>query len=72
MSDTFLRPDEIRALTGRAHIDLQIKALAQMGVPYFINGVGRPVVTRSAIEGRNSGAAPKQKKTWVPNVLKAG
>lgn len=72
MSDTFLKADEIRTLTGRAHIALQIKALAKMGIPYFVNGIGRPVVARSAIEGRAVAAAAQPKKAWVPQVLKAG
>lgn len=72
MADTFLDRDEVRALTGRAHKSLQIKALAGMGVPFFVNGVGLPVVARSAIEGRANAAAAPPKKAWVPRVLKSG
>lgn len=71
MSGTFLSPEEIKELTGRSYIKLQIEALSKMGLPYFVNGIGRPVVTRSAVEGRNSGVAP-QKKAWTPRVLKTG
>lgn len=71
MSGTFLSPDEIKELTGRSYIKLQIEALTKMGLPFFVNGIGRPVVTRSAVEGRNSGSAP-QKKAWAPRVLKTG
>lgn len=70
MSMTFLDNEEIRELTGRAHKELQIKALSKMGVPYYVNAVGRAVVARSAIEGRT--AAPPAKKPWVPRVLKTG
>jgi hypothetical protein len=72
MSNTFLERDEIKGLTGRSHVKLQIAALQQMGVPFFVNGIGRPVVARSAVEGRSNGAATAAKKAWVPRVLKAG
>lgn len=70
-TSTFLDRDELKALTGRSHVTLQIEALATMGIPFFVNGVGRPVVARSAVEGRGVAAEPKKKK-WVPRVLKAG
>jgi hypothetical protein len=70
MSDTFLNREEIHELTGRVQKELQIKALSKMGVPYYVNAIGRAVVVRSAIEGRV--AAPSVKKAWVPRVLKSG
>lgn len=72
MSAMFLEPNEIKMLTGRSYIRLQIVALKQMGIPFFVNGVGRPVVARSAVEGKGSSNPVPQKKTWVPNVLKNG
>lgn len=72
MSSTFLDRDEIKGLTGRCHVKMQIAALQKMGIPFFVNDIGRPVVTRSAIEGRVSTASTPPKKTWVPRVLKAG
>lgn len=70
MSTTFLDQDELCALTGRARRALQIQALKNMGIPFFVNGVGRPVVTRSAIEGKAT--AQPEKKGWTPRVLKSG
>lgn len=70
MSTTFLTQEEVGELTGRTHKALQIKALAKMGVPYYINAIGRAVVTRSAIEGRT--AATPAKKAWAPRVMKTG
>lgn len=52
MSSTFLKRDETKELTGRTKVALQIAQLAKMGIPFFVNVVGRPVVTKSAIEGR--------------------
>ncbi|MFK3740561.1 DUF4224 domain-containing protein [Massilia sp. TN1-12] len=68
---TFLERDEIKALTGRSYVKLQIEALKNMGIPFFVNAIGRPVVTRSAIEGRGN-AATQQKKAWQPRVLTTG
>ena len=66
----FLEPDDLVRLTGRSHARLQIEALRAMGVAFFINAVGRPVVARSAIEGRQGSAAePKPPTPWRPNVL---
>jgi hypothetical protein len=69
---TFLDRDEIKELTGRTQVARQIEALASMGIPFFVNGVGRPVVTRSAVEGRSAAAQESKKKAWIPRVLKTG
>lgn len=66
---TFLERDEIKALTGRSYLKLQIEALKNMGIPFFVNAIGRPVVARSAIEGRSGTSAAPIKKAWVPKVL---
>lgn len=71
MASTFLDREEIKALTGRSYLRLQIAALTKMGIPFFVNDVGRPVVARSVVEGRGS-AAPAPKKKWVSNALKTG
>lgn len=71
MSGTFLNADEVKELTGRTKIALQIAQLREQGIPFFTNAQGRPVVPRSAIEGRaTTAAAPK--KPWVANVLQTG
>lgn len=66
---TFLDDAELEKLTGRKMKKYQIAALRQMGIPFFVNATGHPVVTRSAIEGGKKAAdAPKQ--PWVPKVLR--
>lgn len=70
MSATFLEQSEIFELTGRKLKSLQVQALRQMGVPFFINAIGRPVVTRTAIEGKTAQAAPLEKGAWVPPGLR--
>lgn len=67
---TFLSLDEICALTGRKMKTKQIEALRNMGLPFWVNAIGQPVVTVAAVEGRKQ--APKE-KTWVmPRIKKNG
>lgn len=70
MSATFLERDEIRELTGRAYVRMQIAALARMGIPFFVNDIGRPVVARSAVEGRVPAKAQPERKKWEPQGFK--
>lgn len=66
----FLTPEALRALTGCARKTLQIEQLRAMGVPFWINRAGRPVVACSALDG--SRAAPeKEPAGWKPAVLSA-
>ncbi len=67
MMGTFLDQHELEELTGRKMKTRQIAALRQMGIPFFINATGHPVVTRSAVEGRKEEAA---KAPWVPRILR--
>ena len=69
MSDTFLTPDEIAELTGRRRVSHQIPALRMMGIPFWINAVGRPVVARTAIEAQTS--RPVMERPWTPRPLRA-
>jgi hypothetical protein len=71
MSATFLDDDEIATLTGRKMKGHQVAALRQMGIPFFINATGHPVVCRSAVEGGKK-EVEQPKKTWVPKVLRTG
>ncbi|MBA5689636.1 DUF4224 domain-containing protein [Rugamonas apoptosis] len=63
----FLTSENLFELTGRKTKSKQIEALLSMRLPFWINAIGRPVVTIAAVEGRNE--APKE-KTWVmPRVI---
>ena len=64
----FLNDDELVKLTGRKMKARQIEALRSMGLPFFINAIGQPVVARSVIEGGKKTEEPKPR--WTPNVLK--
>ena len=67
----FLDPAAMRALTGYAHKAKQIERLRAMGVPFWINGRGIPVVACSALEGGQR-QAPKPQRGWQPTVLNRG
>ena len=58
----FLTADDLRTLTGRSRADAQIAALRRMGIPYWLNAAGKPVVATETILG---GKASKP-RTWEP------
>lgn len=60
--DTFLTPDAMVRLTGRRRKTKQIETLKTMGLPFWVNAIGEPVVTIAAVEGRKE--APRE-KVWV-------
>lgn len=63
----FLTSENLFELTGRKTKSKQIEALLSMRLPFWINAIGKPVVTVAAVEGRNE--SPKE-KTWVmPRVI---
>ena len=70
MSATFLEQNEICELTGRKLKGLQVAALKNMGIPFFINAIGRPVVPRTVIEGKTT-TVPQEKSPWVPPGMRA-
>jgi hypothetical protein len=49
MGETWLTPDEVSELTAKKRWTAQCRALADMGVPFKPNAVGRPLVERSAV-----------------------
>lgn len=55
----FLTAEEMAELTGYKRHGKQIEVLRQMGVPCRINARGRPIVTRSVIEGAAAGVNPR-------------
>jgi len=53
----FLGAADLQRLTGRERPSAQRRALDRMGVAYWVRPDGRPVVARSAVEGRESAGA---------------
>jgi hypothetical protein len=66
----FLTEEEIATLTGKKMKSRQVEQLRRMGIAFYVNGGGRPVVCRSAVEGGKP-ASEVKKARWQPNVLKA-
>jgi hypothetical protein len=60
--DTFLTTEAMIRLTGRRRKTKQIEALRTMGLPFWVNAIGEPVVTVAAVEGRKD--EPRE-KVWV-------
>jgi hypothetical protein len=58
----FLTNENLFELTGRKTKAKQIEALLRMKLPFWINAIGRPVVTVAAVEGRNE---VSKEKVWV-------
>lgn len=63
----FLTDDELATLTGRKLRKLQIDALKRMMIPFRVNALGRPVVTRAAVLGHTS-AKPAEAVKWAPSL----
>jgi hypothetical protein len=63
----FLNPDELALLTGFHRKGRQVEQLRRMGIAFFVNGCGRPVVARTAIEGSAVRTSPR---AWAPSVVK--
>lgn len=64
----FLDDDELAELTGRKVRRLQIEALRRMLIPFHVNAIGRPVVTRAAILGQQTAPA-EAARGWTPRVF---
>jgi hypothetical protein len=68
-SDLFLDAQEMIKLTGRHRKSSQIATLKQMLIPFRVNAIGEPIVTRASIigtpaksEAANTGWAPRLAK----------
>ena len=62
-ASVFLEAADLALLTGRKVKSKQIDALRKMGIAFFVNACGMPIVPLAAIEGRK--VAP-QPQTWSP------
>lgn len=60
----FLEANDLATLTGRKVKSKQIEALRKMGIKFFVNACGKPVVPVSAVEGRKE--EKKVIEQWNP------
>lgn len=74
----FLTSDEIKELTGvsrakagKTREQLQAAALRSMKIPFYVNSVGRPIVSRAVIEG-GSRKTEAARPSWEPAVIAYG
>ena len=62
--DDFLDDDALVAFTGKRQKSKQIEQLRRMGVRFFVNAAGHPVVTDAAVNGKQP--AKQGKPAWSP------
>jgi hypothetical protein len=63
----FLDKEDIVVLTGKAHKTKQIIQLRKMGIPFFVNASGNPIIAKIVIEGGKEKLVSDQ--PWRPKVL---
>lgn len=67
-SRTFLDDAELKRLTGRIRAPAQFRILQERGIPAILDGNGKPIVLRSAIEDKMGGKPRNTKKSMqTPN-----
>ena len=64
MAETWLTPDEVFELTARQRYSAQCRMLAEMGVPFRPNAIGRPLVEREAVLSTVKQARKKPQPNW--------
>lgn len=61
----FLSQEDVAILTGRKIKSRQVEQLRNMGIAFYVNASGRPVVPRSSIEGTRH---EQINRPWEPNI----
>lgn len=65
----FLSAEDVAILTGRRFKGQQIAELKVMGIPFWINAMGKPIVARAVVEGRKIAAADAPRERWQPKMM---
>jgi hypothetical protein len=65
----FLTTQDLSELTGRKTKSKQIEALRKMGLPFWINAIGKPVVAIAVVSGRRE---TPEEKAWSPQRKNRG
>lgn len=58
--------EELRHLTGVARKSGQIVQLRKMGIAFYINAIGEPIVAKTTVEG---GTKHDTVKPWRPAII---
>lgn len=59
----FLTDEELATLTGFKQKSRQVARLREMGLPFWVNAAGQPVVAQATIEGRKP---EPRRQEWAP------
>jgi hypothetical protein len=71
VSDIWISPEDVEELTGKVRWKAQCRALAEMGIPFRPNAVGRPLVAREVIQQpKRATGAPKPKQPDFSSLKK--
>ncbi len=65
----FLAQSDVSILTGKKLKSGQVDVLRRIGILFYVNAAGHPVVPRSAVEGLNK-SIEQQDKPWVPAAIR--
>jgi hypothetical protein len=64
----FLSQNDLELMTGKKRKSCQIESLRGMGIAFYVNASGRPVVPVSSVNTKDLNQP--QKEEWKPAVLK--
>lgn len=64
MSDPWLAPEEVAKLTGKQRISAQVRMLVRMGIPFRPNGIGLPLIERSAVLSKTETKRAAREPNW--------
>lgn len=67
--EQFLNDEELYRLTGYRQPKKQAEHCRKVGIPFFPNARGKPIISRDIING-SSAKAKSDKPAWQPAVLK--
>lgn len=67
-SDLVLTDREVHERTGRKVCRLQVEQLRSMLIPFHVNVLGRPVVTRAAVIGMQQAKQEAAPKGWAQRM----
>lgn len=69
--EQFLTDAELERLTGYRSAKKQAEHCRKLGIPFFPNARGKPIISRDVINGTVKAAKAKpEKPAWQPAVLK--
>ena len=64
----FLSQNDLELLTGKKRKSCQIESLRGMGIAFYVNAAGRPVVPVSSVNTKEPNKPEKEE--WRPAVLR--